>query len=159
MVDRKFSATYAPEMDPFHPDNPFVYSEYADLYLLGLDESNVWMADLEADVGNGVYVETLKRWSAISHGVFSPTDIVEKWESDEGPVTIEFDLNGGKHAITAENYNDFIDIAIIGQLNRLISDSGYEFVSVVIDQEAVVVCITKEQKKQIETDRGLRFFP
>lgn len=159
LITKKLGESWAPEFDPFDPSDEYGYHDYADLFVLQLDETRVWMEDLEADVGNGndVYVQTLKRWSEISHGAFSPANVKERWEDNEGPVHLEFELQGKKHVITANNYNDFLDIGIINQINPLIKQSGYEFVFIVIDQTAFVTCVSQEQKKQLETDRGLVF--
>jgi|GEM_PF-2305026 len=159
LLNDKLTQLWSPEYDPFYPENPFAYTDYADLYLLGLDEKRVWLEDLEADVGKGndVYVETIKRWGYISNGNFTPENIIESWESVDRPAVIEFDLNGKKHKLTAQNYNDFIDIEILNQINPLIKDTGNEFVYIVIDQMTFVACLSEEQQSLIESKRGLLF--
>ncbi|MDR7318246.1 hypothetical protein [Brevibacillus nitrificans] len=159
-ADRALKESWREGSDPFEPADPLGYFPYADLYLLQLDTQRVWMEDLEADVGkgNGVYAETLKRWSEISNGVFTPTNIVEKWQTDEGPVTVEFEWKGKRLTLTAEYYNDFFDLEILDQLNEIIESTGYQFAYLTIDQTAFVTCLTDEQRTQWEADRGLSFF-
>lgn len=140
----------------FAPDSN--YGEYADLYLLAEDTSRVWLADPEADVGNGneVYVKTLKAWSAISRGAFIPTDIEEHWASDEGPVTVTFTLNGQKKTLYPLYYNDFIDASIVNDLNGMIRSTGYQFAKVELG-EVFVTVLTAEEKLRLERERLLPF--
>src|SRR5262245_28210135 len=66
---------------------PFDISDsLADLHLLRFDQDRVWWEDIEADVceGNNVYQRVLLEWARISRGCFSPTNIEERWDSDEG---------------------------------------------------------------------------
>lgn len=157
-ADRKLKEDWGAGKDPFEPMDPWGEYDYADYYLLAMDQNRVWMKDLEADVGpgNDVYVRTLQQWGAISKGVFAPVNVVETWKSDEGPAEIKFEWRGKPYSITAENYSDFLDIDILHQLNPLIKETGYQFGYTVIDQLAVVICLKEEQFDQWAADRGLR---
>ncbi|MEW9701975.1 stalk domain-containing protein [Paenibacillus sp. SI8] len=145
------------DWDPFNSKEGF--DAFADLYVLQQDTDRVWMEDTEADVGQGndSYVQALKNWSAISRGTFKPTDIVEKWESEEGPITVTFTLNGQKKSVHPLYMNDFLDTEILKEINILIRDSGYQFAEVVIDQEVFVTVLTAEEKQNIQKDRFMDF--
>lgn len=65
----------------------------ADLHLVRVDRDRVWWSDTEADVceSGEVYRETLLEWAHISRGAFTPSTITERWDSEEGPVTVTFE--------------------------------------------------------------------
>ena len=132
----------------------------ADLLLVKWDENRVWWEDTEADVcsGNGVYKRTLKEWAAISRGVFSPANIQEDWESEDGPVTITFTHDQQTVQLHPQFLDDYIDISILPQINKLIYSSGMEFaVYKVFDQTAFVVVLTAQEKGKLQNERGWRF--
>jgi hypothetical protein len=60
--------------------------------VLMLDRSRAVYGDAESDVGkdNDQYVSLLKAFSEASGGLFSPSNIVEKWESETGPIKVSF---------------------------------------------------------------------
>lgn len=159
ILNNQLEQEWTREGDPFNPDYRVEYAAFADLYLLGMDQKNTWMEDLEADVakGNQVYVETLNQWKEISKGAFPIQNITETWQGEEGPVVISFELEGKKHTIYAEFQSDFIDLGILPQINERIQSSGYQFELAGMDQTAFVTCLTSKVKEQIEQDRGIVF--
>ncbi|MGF7035050.1 hypothetical protein J2T17_006042 [Paenibacillus mucilaginosus] len=157
---RDFHKNFGEEQDwnPYYAKS--AYSMQGDLYLLGEDAGRVWLEDTEADVGkgSGVYVQALQRWSEISRGAFNPTDIVETWGSEEGPVTVSFTLNGQRKTVYPLFYNDFMDMDILRDINRMIRDTGYQFAVNVIDQMVFVTVLTPEEQRKIEAERFLEFW-
>lgn len=145
------------DFDLFDPQSG--YGLFADLYLLKNDKARARLKDTEADVadGNQVYVETLKEWAAISRGAFQPTDIKEIWRTEYGPVILEFQLNGEKITLYPQYMNDFMDVNILGKINELIRNTGYQFEMVILDQNVLVTVLTQEEKKRLEEDRLLPF--
>ncbi|WP_139490455.1 hypothetical protein [Brevibacillus dissolubilis] len=132
-----------------------------DLDMLVLDEVRVWTDDLEADVGPGeqVYVSTLYRWAEISQGEFHPTEIIETWDGEEGPITIEFTLHGVRHTITPKYLEDWMDIeTLIDSVNALITDTGRQFVWHSDGQAAVVLLLTQEERERMERERGVQLW-
>ncbi|WP_426447988.1 stalk domain-containing protein [Paenibacillus sp. S-38] len=154
---RDFHKNFGEEQDwnPYYPKS--VNGMQGDLYLLGEDAGRVWLEDTEADVGKGndVYVQALQRWREISRGAFQPTDIVESWGSEEGPVTVSFTLNGERKTVYPLFYNDFMDIEIIRELNRMIRDTGYQFAVYEIDQTVFVTVLTPDEQRKMEAERFL----
>jgi hypothetical protein len=133
---------------------------YADLTLLRTDGTRVWWEDTEADVcaANRVYTETLRAWAGISRGAFSPQEITETWESEEGPITVRFTLDGHERVLHPEYADDWLDQRIVVPINRWIRKSGYAFEMYdAFDQTAFVVVLTPEEKRKLEQERGWRF--
>jgi hypothetical protein len=64
----------------------------------------------------------------LARRLLAPEQIIERWHSDEGPADIEFIVGSQRCVLTHPNErDDFLNIAIISEINRLISDSGYHF--------------------------------
>jgi hypothetical protein len=103
-----------------------------DLGLLSLDRARVWWHDMEDDVfpGNNAYVRVLTDWAAISRGAFLPERVDERWIGQRGPVEVSFQLNGQIHDFRAE-YDEWIDMTLLSLINRLIANSGMQFVPLV----------------------------
>jgi hypothetical protein len=131
-----------------------------DLILLGLDGKRVWWGDTEADVcrENGVYVRTLKKWSAISRGAFMPEDIQEFWKRDEGPIKITFTHKSRLCKLHPRHLGDFIDVGVLAEVNEIIEDTGIQFaVYDTRDQFAFVVALTDDEREKLQRERGWRF--
>ncbi len=130
-----------------------------DLYILYYGSEKVWWEDTEADVlnGNNIYVSTLKEWGFISKYFFLPTEITEKWKSEEGPITIEFRLNDKIQNIYPKYLNDYIDIDLLKSINKLIpaTESKFELLKA-FDQTAYVIWLNKTEKKAL-IRRGWKF--
>lgn len=146
--------------EPLPPEEVSRDLQLADMVLLLGDRRRVWWRDLEGVfAGEDFYVTSLTKWSAISRGAFSPTQITERWHSDEGPADIEFILGGQRCVVTHPNQrDDFLNIAIISEINRFISDSGYHFA--VCDNLGMpnwVVALTHEEEDRLRQDRGWSF--
>ncbi|OPH47873.1 hypothetical protein BC351_39330 [Paenibacillus ferrarius] len=145
------------DWNPF--DSAEWYDEFAELYILQQDKDRVWLEDTEMDVlkGNERYVKALQEWGAISRGAFKPTNIVEKWDTEDGPISVSFMLNGQKRTIHPEYMSDFLDTSILGELNEWIKETGYQFVQVVIDQQVFVTVLKADEKAKIQKDRLINF--
>ncbi|GAA4853255.1 hypothetical protein GCM10023310_35270 [Paenibacillus vulneris] len=141
------------DFDPYQDHT--LYQRYADHFILQLDKSRVWMADTEADVGKGnqVYVKALQDWARISRGAFNPSDIVETWNTEEGPIKVQLNLNGEKVTLYPQYMNDFMDVGILKKINTKIAGSGYQFVVVYVDQQAFVTVLNEKELAQISKER------
>lgn len=131
-----------------------------DLLVAGQDPDRIWWRDLEADVsdGNLVYQITLAEWGGISVGSFSPSAITERWDSDAGPVTVTFELDGTEHALQPSYLEDWIDLGILTGINELVASSGRRFESYrAFDQTAFVASLTADERLTLERDRGWCF--
>jgi len=131
-----------------------------DAELLSLSENDVWADDQEADVcsENKVYEEVLAQWAAISRGAFAPSAITEKWDSEKGPVTVSFQLNGQLVSVLPRYNDDWIDMEILLQINRLIGTSGYQFECTDLGNRALVLCLTPAEKETMKKERDFPFF-
>ena len=130
-----------------------------DAYLLRYSEGDTWSDDPEADVcaQNTVYSEVLPEWARISHGAFAISDLSERWESDTGPIILSFRLMGTPTSLSPEYREDWIDLEILQRINVLISSSGRQFECAVDGNFAVVLCLTEEQKRRMQTEREFPF--
>src|SRR5215471_14940715 len=122
------------------PPNPA--KRWDDAELLTLSDNDVWADDQEADVcpENRVYEEVVAQWAAISHGAFTPSGITEMWDSEHGPVTVSFHLDGNLVSVRPLYKDDWIDMEILLRINRLIAASGYQFEATDLGNTAVVLC-------------------
>ena len=119
----------------------------------------VWASDPEADVcaQNKVYSKVLPQWANISCGAFTPSGIVEHWESDSGPIALTFQLNGHRVSISPHYEDDWIDLGVLQQINELISASGRQFECAVDGNFVLVLCLTPEQKTTMLKQRKFPF--
>lgn len=134
--------------------------QYSDLTLLSLDTSRIWWKDTEADVcsGNSVYKRTLQEWSLISRGAFLPENITEYWETEEGPIQVNFDHENSSYVLQPEFLDDYIDLRLLSQINRLIMANGKNFEMFrPFDQTGFVVVLTGDEKKLLQRERGWQF--
>ena len=135
-------------------------SPHADYLLLKADAERVWWQDTEADVcgENKVYEQVLPEWGRISGGLFTPSDITELWEDEEGPVTVEFTHDRRRHLVEPDYVEDYIDMGVVLQINELIEPSERRFeLADTGDQTAFVVCLTSDEKTRLIRDRGWKF--
>lgn len=132
----------------------------ADLMLLKYSNAKAWWEDTEADVlqGNDVYENTIKEWANISRDVFAPANIVENWQSSNGPITITFTLEGEEISIKPKFLDDYIDVNILRHVNELIKHTDKQFeMYKPFDQTAFVICLTNGEKNTLKK-RGWKFF-
>jgi len=97
-----------------------LYEITNDLYSIASQDEEWFLdIDLEADVcaDNLVYTSLLDKFSKASNGFFKPTDIEEIWNSEEGPIKLNFVSNGQTIIFEPEYMDDWID----GQIFRLIN--------------------------------------
>jgi hypothetical protein len=94
-------------------------------------------------------LETIQSLSGISRGAFSPESIQEV-----SPGTIEFALNGEQHTLTLEGPPDD-PLILIGQINPLISKTGYQFKQQDASPDVLVYAMTEEEVERLRW----RFLP
>jgi hypothetical protein len=124
-----------------------------DLTVADQDRHRVWWRDLEADVvqENEVYAQTVAEWGEISEGDFLPTDIVETWSGDSGPVILTYKLAGVEQRLTPAYLEDWIDPTILVPINASIAASGRRFeLYKAFDQSAFVMAITADERRAFE---------
>jgi hypothetical protein len=142
-----------------HGKSPNASKPWDDVFLLAYSESDVWSDDPEADVcaENKVYSEVLPQWAQISHGSFAPSGVTEHWESDSGPISVNFQLAGRKVSVVPKYLDDWIDLEVLRQINVLIAPSGRQFECAVDGNFALVLCLTPEQKTTMQNQRQFPF--
>jgi hypothetical protein len=116
------------------------------------DDSRVWFRDMEADVceENQVYAATLEELGELSRGAFDPKDIVETWESETGPIRVEFSLDGERHAFEPEYEDDWLVLDFLKILNKLLAAKGVAFVTTSWDQRAWIAAVTTAERAALK---------
>jgi hypothetical protein len=137
-------------------------SAHDHLDVLGLDGDRVWWEDVEVDMfpEERPYASALERWAAISGGALRPGEIEEAWaDEEEGPVTVSF-VQAGTHVELQPKWNDdWLDLDVLHDLNRLIAPSGRRFVlGHTYGQDAFVLCVTAAEEKRLR-ELGFPFAP
>lgn len=151
-IEDVYAAEWGGEFDATSP--------HADYFILKADADRVWWQDTEADVcgENKVYEQVLPEWGRISGGSFTPSDITEVWEDEEGPVTVEFAQDRRRHLVEPEYVEDYIDMGIITEINELIGPSERRFeLADTGDQTAFLICLSSDEKTRLIRERGWKF--
>jgi len=126
------------------------------------DRARVWHQDLEAEVfaGSDVYVETLQRWAEISRGAFKPESIVEEWSIDNKSVVVRFRHEGHDVVLNPKVLDDWLDVSIISDIDKLVSPKGMNFLVPPMDygQEMAFVVVTEEERRRLRDEAGWKGF-
>jgi len=130
----------------------------AELQVLEPDEKRLWLCDLERDVmpENHVYADALNRLGEISRGAFQPTDITETWESDKGPIRVEFTFGGVRHTLQPKYREDRLDTDFLFRVRDLFKGTEYQLAIRPGDPIAAAF-LTLEERDRIKKERGLFF--
>jgi hypothetical protein len=143
----------ARRVKPTDPGSPHDH-----LDVLGLDLDRVWWEDIEMDMFPEArpYASALERWAAISGGALRPEGIEETWaDEEEGPVTVSFGQAGRRVELHPKWIDDWLDLDVLHDLNRLIAPSGHRFAQGhTYGQDAFVLCVTPPEQKRLN---GLGF--
>jgi hypothetical protein len=94
--------------------------------VLMLDRDKVVYGDAESGVGKGnnQYVALLKAFSAVSGELFNPTDIVENWESETGPIRVSFKETGEEVAFQPAYHDDWFSDEVFTVINQQMTKRG-----------------------------------
>jgi hypothetical protein len=103
-----------------------------------------------------VYKKTLQEWSAISRGSFHPSNIVEDWHTEDGPIEISFAYLDQRIVLHPKFLNDYIDLDILVQINDLIQEVQFELYQP-FDQTGFVVALTSVEKENLQKKRKWLF--
>lgn len=130
------------------------------------DPSKFLDIDLEADVcaENKVYTSLLEDFASASNGHFSPANIEEMWESEEGPIRLRFQSNGSTVKFEPEYMDDWIDDQIFDVINsemQKVTDEKFYLCygpnEEWLGQNAIYVRLTKSEKKLLEEQLQWKF--
>jgi hypothetical protein len=159
LSDEDLSAEVTAALSDTWGDVDQIPDRLVDLAVADQDRHRVWWRDLEADVvqENEVYAQTIAEWGEISEGDFLPTDIVETWSGDTGPVVVTYTLAGVEQRLTPAYLEDWIDPTILVPINGSIAASGRRFeLYKAFDQSAFVMALTGDERAAFEA-RGWCF--
>ena len=135
-------------VEPTDPGTPHDH-----LDVLGLDRDRIWWEDIEADMFPDVrpYATSLEHWAAISCGALRPEEIVETWaDEEEGPVTLSFMHDGVRVELHPKWNDDWLDLDVLHDLNRMIAPTGRRFVQgATYGQDAFVLCATEAERERL----------
>jgi hypothetical protein len=96
---------------------------WLDFLMLKFNESQIWTGDPECNVdsANSVYERVIAEWSAVSDGIFAPSNIRENWRHWNGPIEVTFELNGQQRMVRPKYQQDYLDMLILKQINQYLN--------------------------------------
>ena len=172
IITEKFKQTFKNEdnlieiMWEFYPEalnEEFVPERlYLDAYLLRWDRDRTW-SEIEINNINSInkkFVQVFKRWSKISRGIFNPKNVKATWDNNTSLIALDFNINGLKHTIKTEYYENLIDLEILNDINNLIASNyavGYKFEICEVLEQMLVLVLTEEEKQKIMQERNISF--
>ena len=124
------------------------------------DNNKAFLKDLEADVckGNEAYLYFIKELSKISDKKFEPINLIEKWDTETGPIYISFEVSGKKIEFSPEYMDDWIDGRFIEKLNENLKAEHCGFYTIIADyilgQEVLIMFLYEEETKKLEKEFG-----
>ncbi|WP_241937269.1 hypothetical protein [Hymenobacter cyanobacteriorum] len=126
------------------------------------DFARVWSGDLEADVmkDNDIYVGVVEQYARLSMGCLQPTNIVETWASETGPVTLSFEQYGQQFTTQLAYYDDWIDGEVFSFLDAAMKSQGFTssiHAEVDTGQDVFLVRANEEEKACMERELGWSF--
>ena len=105
-----------------------------------------------------LYLETIRHWSAISRGAFTPDDVVFQWV-DKGLFEIDFSFRGRSLKFRSDLWSR-IDHELLYTINDLIRDTEFQFYLCNPDGiESQVIALTVSEKDQLVRERGWDCYP
>jgi hypothetical protein len=136
----------------------------AEILVMANDPRRTWWEDTEDDVlpGNQAYERVLAQWADISLGSFHPDRVAERWTSPSGPVTLEVLAGKERLELQPRVREEWLDMGIVEQVNEMLQrlDSPRRFTTLDPgDQTAFVTCLSDDERRRIESDRGVAFGP
>jgi len=130
----------------------------ADVSLMALDDERVWWNDLEADVcrENQVYVELVEALGRISRGAIIVADVTERWDGEEGPITVEFTANGARQTVHPRYQDDWITEEAFLAFERLLRPTPYGLYTWDTQgQDYFCVVLREDEARLIRKQRGV----
>lgn len=126
------------------------------------DFTRVWSGDTEADVceGNEIYVGLVEEYARLSMGCLRPTNIVETWASETGPVTLSFEQDGHQFTTQLDYYDDWLDGEVFSFLDSAMASQGFTsgiHTEVNTGQDVFFVRANEAEKACMERELGWSF--
>lgn len=128
--------------------------------LLCVDRERLYKPDLESNIieANQVYVKFTEKLARISRGAFEPEQIKEIWKGENGPILLEFVLDGKKRSIVPKYLGNRIDIRIISTINDMILPKNVRFeISYDNHHSSCLIVLSPEEKENLIIDRNWKF--
>lgn len=120
------------------------------------DSRKALLIDLEADVAkdNFAYKQFIQQLAAISDRNFIPLEIMEKWESETGPIKVTFEFQEKRFSFMPEYMDDWLDGRVIGEINNAMNKIDCGFYTIQSDyitgQEILIIFLYKKEKDVLE---------
>lgn len=134
--------------------------------VLMLDRERTVYGDAESDVGkdNNQYVSLLKTFSEASAGHFQPTEIIETWETENGPIHVSFKEKGEEIKFNPAYHDDWLSEEVFDTINQQMIKSGQEKFYMYLGKDGwglgqyfLYIRLTKSQKQALENIFGWKF--
>ncbi len=125
------------------------------------DSSKIIHFDLEGDVmkENNSYTFFLEEMREFTQGIFSPTDIIEKWESPEGPIEVQFVCEQNDYKFKPSYYDDWYDLGPpLIQINGILQEKGYGIYTITAEyttgQDVLMIFLSEGQCDSLKKELG-----
>lgn len=134
--------------------------------ILQLDKERTVYGDAESDVGkdNNQYVALLNAFSEASAGNFQPTEIVETWENENGPILVSFKNKNEVVKFSPSYHDDWLSEEVFDVINQQMMKSGeekfYQYLGKDgwgLGQYFLFIRMTKLQKESLKNAFGWKF--
>lgn len=131
-----------------------------------LDKTKVIYLDLEADVcaDNKVYTDVIKMYDKVGMSDFNPENIIEKWDSETGPIEISFHENGKLIKFSPEYQDDWIHESVFRICEEIIRGKGNLRLMICLGedgdgfgQDIAIMRLNNEEQKILENDLNWKF--
>ncbi|TWI85066.1 hypothetical protein IQ13_0221 [Lacibacter cauensis] len=134
--------------------------------VLMLDQERAVYGDAESDVGkdNNQYVSLLKIFSEASAGYFQPTEIIETWETENGPIHVSFKEKGEEIKFDPTYHDDWLSEEVFDIINQQMIKNGHEKFYMYLGKDGLglgqfflYIRLTESQKQALENTFGWKF--
>lgn len=131
------------------------------IYLALEDKNKIFYFDLEGDVmkENLSYTYFLEEMKSFTLGHFSPSNIQESWETNGGPIVINYTCENKIFTFSPSYNDDWYDISeCMKQINEILKAKGYgiytisaEFIS---GQDVLFIFLSDTEKENLKERLG-----
>jgi hypothetical protein len=155
---KQYSVIFEREYDPGMNLNPY--------QIACLDHTKMVYFDTEADVmnGNNVYVDLIRAIAEASDGEIQPVNISEVWETDNGPITVQFQSKGESIVFHPEYMDDWVADELFHTISDLVQGDFRFYVcqdehtQLGCGQDVGVVRLTKGEVEFLEKACSWKFY-
>lgn len=120
---------------------------------------DIWYIDTECIEDQGIYVQILDRLITMSRGYLRLEHITDNVDIEKEEAYLSFDYKGRSYRWELEVDDDWFDMKVIKELNKLLleDNSVKRFAVAVIDQSCMITFFDTEQLSKLRKLTGIKF--